>query len=157
MGYTPDMRIGLLADTHGYLGADVCGALAGCDQILHAGDVGPDVLDSLRSIAPTAAVRGNNDVAGEAAGLPDVAFVEAAGRRIALVHRRQDAPADGWDILVFGHSHRCCREEVGGRLLLNPGAAGKRGFHTRRTVAVMTIGDAIACEVIDLGSRKAAS
>jgi Calcineurin-like phosphoesterase superfamily domain len=41
-----------------------------CDLIVHAGDVGsPDVLDALRGLAPTFAVRGNLDTASWAARL----------------------------------------------------------------------------------------
>jgi uncharacterized protein len=38
------MRVGVLSDTHGLLRPEVPGLLAGCDIILHAGDVGEEVL-----------------------------------------------------------------------------------------------------------------
>ena len=151
------MLIGLIADTHGYLGDDAAAALAGVDHILHAGDVGEGVLSKLGEIAPVTAVRGNNDLAGEPALLPEVVRLDIAGQRIAVVHRLRDAPPDGWDILVFGHCHRQHVYQDGGRWLFNPGAAGRRGFHARRSVAVLALveGAEPACQFIDLGARSA--
>jgi putative phosphoesterase len=54
--------IGAISDTHGLLRAEALAALAGCDPIIHAGDVGsPDVLARLGALAPVHAVRGNVD------------------------------------------------------------------------------------------------
>jgi uncharacterized protein len=154
--YTGEMRIGLVADTHGYLGDDVCAALAGCERILHAGDVGDNVLERLAAIAPLTAVRGNNDTDGETALLPEVAFVEAAGVRIAVVHRLVDAPPPPWDVLVFGHCHKQHAYEHDGRLLANPGAAGNRGFHRTRSIALLDLGGSKPeVTFIDFGPRTA--
>ncbi|OAI40937.1 hypothetical protein AYO38_00720 [bacterium SCGC AG-212-C10] len=152
------MVFGLIGDTHGYFGDDIAEALAGCDQILHAGDVGEGVLAHLRPIAPVTAVSGNNDVSGEASMLPPLAWVQAEGRAIAVVHRLIDAPAEGWDLLVFGHCHKQHADAVDGRMLLNPGAAGRRGFHTVRSVARLQLlaGEPPACTFVDLGPRRAA-
>ena len=54
--------IGVVADTHGHLRAEVVRALKGVDLIIHAGDIGkPEVLEALGRIAPVRAVRGNMD------------------------------------------------------------------------------------------------
>lgn len=151
------MRIGLIADTHGYLGEDARAALTGCDRILHAGDVGEGVLEALADHAPLTAVRGNNDLEGEAAQLPEVAFIEVDGVRIALVHRLVDAPLAPWDVLVFGHCHKQHAYEQDGRLFVNPGAAGRRGFHRTRSVALVEfVGAKPSVTFIDLGPRNAA-
>jgi len=131
------MRIGVIADTHGCADAPLLAALRGCDCIVHAGDVGAGVLERLREVAPVVAVRGNTDRRGEPAGLPAVAWLEAEGFRIAVTHREEDAPRGGWDILVVGHTHRATTETREGRLVVNPGAAGRRGFHAERTAAVL--------------------
>jgi predicted phosphodiesterase len=56
------VTIGIISDTHGLLRPEVVNALAGCDHILHAGDVGDNqVLERLARIAPVTAVRGNMD------------------------------------------------------------------------------------------------
>ncbi|MGH2632480.1 MAG: metallophosphoesterase family protein, partial [Tepidiformaceae bacterium] len=152
------MLLGLIADTHGYLGDDALAALAGVDHILHAGDVGEGVLSRLRKIAPLNAVRGNNDTAGEAATLAEVELLDAAELRLVLVHRLRDAPSGGWDMLVFGHCHRQHAYREGARWLFNPGAAGRRGFHARRSVALLTVeeGSEPHCEFVDLGPRSVA-
>ena len=151
------MLIGLIADTHGELAEDARRALAGCELILHAGDIGANVLAGLEGIAPTVAVRGNNDLAGAEALLPEVAFFDAAERKIAIVHRLVDAPKDGFDILVFGHCHKRHDEERDGRRYLNPGAAGRRGFHRERSVALLRIETGVVtCEFVDLGPRSTA-
>lgn len=133
------MRISIIADTHGSADTRLLEALRGCDHVLHAGDVGEGVLDRVRGVAPTTAVRGNTDRRGEAVRLPTVAWLECEGFRIAVVHRREDAPHEGWDILVVGHTHRAREEWHDGRLLLNPGAAGERGFHRERTMAILEL------------------
>ena len=62
-------RVGLIADTHGLLRAQAGAALAGCDLIVHAGDIGGlEVLQELESVAPVLAVRGNVDVQPWASG-----------------------------------------------------------------------------------------
>jgi putative phosphoesterase len=151
------MRIGLIADPHGFLGDDARRELAGCERILHAGDVGEGVLQPLAAIAPLTAVRGNNDTEGEASLLPEAAFIELGGLRIALVHRLVDAPRPPWDVLVFGHCHKQHAYEQQGRLWVNPGAAGRRGFHRSRSVALLELAGARPeVTFIDLGLRSAA-
>jgi putative phosphoesterase len=63
--------LGLISDTHGLLRDEALRALRGSDLILHAGDVGaPEILGSLRTIAPVIAVRGNVDAGMWAQTLP---------------------------------------------------------------------------------------
>jgi putative phosphoesterase len=79
------MQIGVISDTHGLLRPEAVRALQGVDRIVHAGDVGsPDILERLRSIAPTVAVRGNVDTAPWAAALPTTEVVEVRHELIDL-------------------------------------------------------------------------
>ena len=133
------MRIGLIADTHGLLAGDALEALAACEHIIHSGDVGRGVIQALAAIAPVTAVRGNNDASGEEALLPRLARLELEGSSIAVVHRLVDEPHGGHDILVFGHCHRRHAYFEGDRLYVNPGAAGRRGFHRDRSVALLDL------------------
>jgi putative phosphoesterase len=65
------ITVGILSDTHGLLRPEVVTALAGCDHILHAGDIGEnEVLDGLNGIAPVVAVRGNMDYGSWSNSLP---------------------------------------------------------------------------------------
>jgi hypothetical protein len=136
------MRVGVVADTHGLLRPEVPALLAGCDAILHAGDVGdPAVLSALARVAPVTAVRGNTDTAG-LAGLPAEAAGELAGVRFRMVHRREDVDP-GWaadhGLVVFGHSHRPELAWQGSCLLLNPGSCGPRRFRLPLTLAVLRL------------------
>ncbi|WP_162874771.1 metallophosphoesterase family protein, partial [Pseudomonas viridiflava] len=57
------MKIGIISDTHGLLRPEAVTALQGCEQIIHAGDIGSaEIVEQLKAIAPLHIVRGNNDV-----------------------------------------------------------------------------------------------
>ena len=65
------MIIGVISDTHGLLRPEAVAALRGVDHIIHAGDIcDPAVLASLATLAPTTAVRGNNDRGPWAEAIP---------------------------------------------------------------------------------------
>jgi len=59
-------RIALISDTHNLLRPEVLEGIAGVESIVHLGDVcRPEVLDSLRAMAPVlGVVRGNGDFGG---------------------------------------------------------------------------------------------
>src|SRR3954471_8901891 len=99
------MRVGVLSDTHNLLRPRVLERLAGCQRILHAGDVGElEILAALRRIAPVEAVRGNTDAGATAAALPESLAGDLAGLPFRMVHRREDAEPSwmpGLRLLVF--------------------------------------------------------
>ncbi len=136
------LRVAILSDTHGLLRPRVLEIAAGCERILHAGDVGdPAILDVLAKIAPVEAVRGNVD-GGELRRLPAVARGELDGLPFRMTHQREDVdPA--WPrearLVVFGHSHRPELEWRSGCLLLNPGAVGPRRFKLPLTMARVSV------------------
>ena len=151
--------IGLIADTHGLVRPDVHTALAGVELILHAGDVGGDeVLDELALIAPIQAVYGNTDAPGDPRLSPSIRHT-VGGVRIHVSHgheigtprpekliERYDA-----DVIVYGHTHRQLVARAGGRLVVNPGAAGPRRFDITPSVARLTIaGGRAECELVAL-------
>lgn len=127
------MRIGIISDTHGLLRPEATAALAGCELILHAGDVGDiAVLETLRRIAPVTAIRGNIDTAGACANLPATEAVELDGRLLYLVHNIADLDlqpkAASIAAVIFGHSHQPEIAWRDGVLYFNPGSAGPRRF-----------------------------
>jgi len=157
------MLIGVISDTHGHVDRRLADAFAGADAIIHAGDVGgAHVLDALREFAPLHAVYGNNDEKLGGLGLPLRADFTLAGVRFHLVHQLPHAtPSPDTRVVVFGHSHRTLVEhrtsETDGVpvLYLNPGAAGRTGFHRVQTVALLRIdGDAIGARIVELGARE---
>ena len=135
------IKIGVLSDTHGLLRPAVLEVLRSCDCILHGGDVNkPEILDTLRSIAPLYVVRGNNDRVW-AEGLPQSLTVTLGGIPFFMVHNKKDFPADLGDarVVVFGHSHKYLEQQRDGRLWLNPGSCGRRRFDQEITMAVVTV------------------
>src|SRR5437763_1534472 len=103
------MHIGIISDTHGLLRPEALTALIGSDLIIHAGDVGkPEILESLKALAPVVAVKGNIDKDAWASILPHTAVAEAGPARIYILHNLQDLDLDpaaaGFHIVVSGHS-----------------------------------------------------
>lgn len=134
--------VGVISDTHGLLRPEATAALAGCDAIVHAGDIGhPDVLDALGAIAPVTAIRGNVDK--WASTLPDTEVVELEGRCLYLIHDVKqldlDPRAAGFDAVISGHSHKPNVHEREGVLYLNPGSAGPRRFTLPVAVARLEV------------------
>jgi hypothetical protein len=69
--------IGVISDTHGLLRPEALVALQGSDLLVHAGDIGsPDVIETLRDLAPVFAVRGNVDRGLWATCYPKTQMVE---------------------------------------------------------------------------------
>jgi putative phosphoesterase len=137
---TRDLLVGVISDTHGLLRPQAVDALRGVDLIIHAGDVGdPAVLDPLRALAPTFAVRGNVDQGGWAEQLPARAIVGVRGRSFYVLHivdeLDRDPPAAGFSAVIFGHSHKPSIATRDGVLYLNPGSAGPRRFSLPVSVA----------------------
>lgn len=144
---TPETHlIGLISDTHGLLRSDVFEALAGVDRILHAGDVGDGVLEELEAIAPVAAVCGNVDAPGDPRLAREIEEV-IGGVRVRVSHGHEagsPSPARllelyDADVIVYGHTHRPLVVQVGGRWVVNPGAAGPRRFDILPSVALLRI------------------
>lgn len=134
-------RIGVLSDTHGKLREEVLEILQGCDAILHAGDINtPQVLERLREIAPLYVVRGNADKEW-AEELPQTLSEEICGLRFFMVHNKKEIPADitGYDLVVYGHSHKYEERREGNCLYLNPGSCGPRRFSQPVTMAVVEV------------------
>jgi putative phosphoesterase len=153
------MLVGIISDTHGLMRPEAIAALRGSDLILHAGDVGrSDVLDELRGIAPTLAVRGNVDWQRWAASLPETRTVEVGPLRFLVLHQiaelHIDPAAAGYAVVVYGHSHKPSIERRNGVLYLNPGSAGPRRFRLPVTIArVRVSGWNMVPEIVTLEVR----
>ncbi len=153
---TTTLTIGVISDTHGLLRPEAVAALAGVDQILHAGDVGtPDILARLKAIAPTTAVRGNVDHGVWATALPLTDVVRLGSLDVYMLHDLAtldvDPAAGGFAAVISGHSHQPKAEWTRGVLFLNPGSAGPRRFTLPVTLSVLRItGGTIEHQRIDL-------
>jgi len=138
------LRIGLISDTHDLVRPEALAFLAGCDRIVHGGDIcRPEVLDALAAIAPVTAVRGNNDRGAWATRLRESELVEIGGVWLYAIHDLAqidiDPPAAGVAVVVSGHSHRPRVETRAGVLYVNPGSAGPRRFSLPISVGELTI------------------
>ncbi|CAG4885865.1 metallophosphoesterase family protein [Paraburkholderia gardini] len=142
-------RIGVISDTHNLVRPEALAHLAGCEAIIHAGDIcGQPVLDALARIAPVSAVRGNNDTGGWAASLRTREIVTVQQTKILVVHDiadiKSDPSEDGIGVVITGHSHKPLIDTRDGVLYLNPGSAGPRRFRLPVTAAILLIDGAHA-------------
>ncbi|MEM0961579.1 MAG: metallophosphoesterase family protein [Bacteroidota bacterium] len=160
------MRVGIVSDTHGFYHPELDEVFAGVDVILHAGDVGPDVADRLERLAPVVGVYGNVDGPPVRGRFKEHVRLRIEGIRLWMTHiggrPGRWAPgigdalrADPPDLFVCGHSHILRIERVASlnrMLYLNPGAAGRQGFHQVKTCVRLTIegGQMRDAEVIHL-------
>lgn len=163
-------QIGLLSDTHGYLDEALFGYFENCDEIWHAGDIGTvAIIEALQAFRPTRLVFGNIDHHEIRQLAPEHQRFELEGLSVWMTHiggypprynpavrrsLRQTPP----DLFICGHSHilRVMKDPAFGQMLyLNPGAAGREGFHHMRTALKFTLdaGRVKDMAVIELGKR----
>ncbi len=148
--------LGIIADTHGLLRPEAVAALQGADIIIHAGDVGkPEILTTLREIAPVYAVRGNIDKGAWAAALPTTEVVSYGDHQIYVLHDRNEldlTPAiAGFHAVISGHSHQPRIEILAGVLYLNPGSAGPRRFQLPITLGrIAVVENQLRAEILQL-------
>jgi len=164
------MKIGLLSDTHSYIDDQIIRLLTGCDEIWHAGDFGSiEVSDRLNEIAPLRGVYGNIDDATIRQVHPKVNRFVIEGLDVMMTHIggypgkyhpdiRNEIKANPPQLYITGHSHILkvmTDKSLNNLLHLNPGAAGKHGFHTMRTMMRfdVTNGKVENLQVIELGKR----
>ncbi|GAB3785948.1 metallophosphoesterase family protein [Spirosoma horti] len=161
-------RIGLLSDTHSYLDPQIFTHFETCDEIWHAGDVGLlTVAEQLRAFRPLRIVSGNIDQ--ESPDLPANQRFTLEGLDVWMTHIGGTPPsynpttrpvltANPPDLFVCGHSHilKVVRDSTKNNLLfINPGAAGKTGFHKIRTAIRFSLdaGKILDMQVIELGKK----
>lgn len=166
------MIVGVISDTHGSLSLQAAAAMAECDHIIHAGDIGDlGILTELAAYAPVTAVLGNNDFPEYGSSVQRFAHVNIGGVRFLVAHYPQDArisnlgsralsPGDPIPhICVHGHTHRP-RIVTGGEaglvgLLVCPGSVSRPRGGSQRSVAKVAIsGGAIQRITIETLSGK---
>lgn len=147
-------RIGILSDTHGYLHPNAFEFFKNCDEIWHAGDIlNSEILDKLQMIAPVVrAVYGNCDDWDIRCEIPEKLSFTCEKHKVTMMHIggyperyssaaleaiREEHPT----IFVAGHSHilKVMNDHQNDLLFINPGAAGRFGFHTHLTMIRLKI------------------
>ena len=140
------VRLGLISDTHGLFRPEVRALFKGVDYILHAGDIGkPAVLQELQKIAPVTAVTGNLDIAAWFPQCEKNEIIEAAGKRIFILHDLNDLDIDPVTAeigaVIHGHTHKPSVRQRKSVWYINPGSAGPHRFMLPVSVAVMEVGE----------------
>lgn len=151
--------VGVISDTHGRLDAGAYAALADCDHIIHAGDIGGmSIIRELETLAPVSAVLGNNDVPSD--------YPESIGRfvrpvidgvRFLVSHYPRDvkinyagssalSPGDPIpEVCIHGHTHAPKLEwgkaAYPAHYLFNPGSATRPRAGAARTIGRIQIED----------------
>lgn len=147
--------IGILSDTHAFLGDFVFRYFDNCDEIWHAGDIGSiEVYERLSHFKPLRAVYGNIDGIPLKKILPETNIFQFSGLNIMIKHivgypgkydksAREIFAKQTFNIVVAGHSHilRIMYDKSHNFLFINPGAAGKYGLHQKITLVKLNITD----------------
>lgn len=163
------VKIGLISDTHSYLDTAVFKYFDTCDEIWHAGDFGNlAITDELKAFKPLRGVYGNIDGADIRTVYPENLRFNCEEVNVWMTHiggyPNKYAPKVKTEIylnppklFICGHSHivKVMFDKKINCLHMNPGAAGKYGWHTKRTLLRFNInGDRIEnLKLIELNER----
>ncbi len=162
-------RILLLSDTHSYLDDRILEYAQNADEVWHAGDFGNlEVIENLEKKGILKGVYGNIDEAKIRAEFPEINIFECEKVKVLMIHIggypnkyaprvKQMLKDEKPQIFISGHSHilKVMFDKELNLLHMNPGAAGKQGWHKMRTMLRFEIdGDKIEnLEVIELGLK----
>jgi|TARA_R100000501_G_C2595098_1_gene93898 hypothetical protein len=162
-------KILLLSDTHSHIDDRILHYAAEADEIWHAGDIGiTDITDELKKIKPLRAVFGNIDDAEIRKEFPLHQRFNCEGVDVWITHIggypgkyspaiREEIKRNPPKLFISGHSHilKVMNDKTLGLLHMNPGAAGKQGFHKKRTMLRFKIdaGEIKDLEVIELKGK----
>jgi putative phosphoesterase len=140
-------KIGLLSDTHGYADPKLYDFFKECDEIWHAGDIGStEVAEKLERWKKLKAVYGNIDDLTLRNKYPEHQRFQCEETDVWITHIggypgrydkliKNEIKRNPPDLFICGHSHilKVQYDKELDLLHINPGAAGKSGFHKYRT------------------------
>ena len=163
-------RIGLISDTHGYLDERVFTYFEHCDEIWHAGDFGTNaVAERLNAFKTLRGVYGNIDANDIRSRYPEKLHFTVERVKVFMQHIggypgryapgvKKEILSTGAALFISGHSHilKIVYDDQLNCLHINPGAAGRQGWHKVRTVVRLVIDGSTMrdCEVIELGKNS---
>jgi putative phosphoesterase len=162
-------KIGLISDTHGFLDDAVFKHFDNCDEIWHAGDFGDLMLaETLAAFRPFKGVYGNIDGQDIRRIYPEHLKFTCEAVPVWMTHIggypgkydlkiREEIYRNPPGLFICGHSHilKVMYDKNITCLHLNPGAAGKYGWHKVRTLLRFCISDEKIhnLDVIELANR----
>lgn len=160
-------RIGLISDTHYFLDEAVFEHFKNCDEVWHGGDFGnAEIAEKLTAFRPLTGVYGNIDGPDVRSVYPEQLVFMCEGVKVMMRHiggyppkynpeTKKEILLHQPQLFISGHSHilKVMYDEKLKCLHMNPGAAGKQGWHKVRTLIRFAIDgkDIKDCEVIELG------
>jgi putative phosphoesterase len=160
-------RIGLISDTHGFLDPALFEHFSKCDEVWHAGDFGePEVAEALKKFRPLRGIYGHIDNNIIRSVYPENLFFTCEFVNVFIRHiggypgRYAPGVKDliikkNCKLFISGHSHilKVMYDDKLNCLHMNPGAAGRQGWHKVRTLIRFVIDgtEMKDCEVIELG------
>jgi len=141
-------KILLLSDTHSYIDNAILKYLNQSDEVWHAGDIGKiDVLEKLEKKVLLRSVYGNIDDHMVRSATKETNTFICEKIKVSMIHIGGKPPyynkktnalikKENPKILVCGHSHilKVEYDKAKDVLYMNPGAAGRHGFHKKRTM-----------------------
>lgn len=163
-------KVLVISDTHSYIDDRIIKYASEADYVIHAGDIGSfDVIRKLKSVSEVIFVYGNidgNEIRSESNKFE---FFKIDDLKILLTHISGKTPKYNKEtlikikehnpgLLIAGHSHilKIQYDKINKLVFLNPGAAGRHGFHLKRTMLRFEIklNKIENLEIIELGSRS---
>lgn len=163
------IKILLLSDTHSYIDEDMLKYVKEVDEVWHAGDIGDiEVTDAIKKLKPIKAVYGNIDNSIIRSEFPEHNRFMCEDVDVWITHIggypkayhpfiREAIKSNPPKLFICGHSHilKVMPDKSLNLLHMNPGAAGKHGFHKARTMLRFTIDGAKIdnLEVIEFNKR----
>ena len=162
-------RIGLIADTHHYLDETIFEHFKNCDEVWHVGDFGSEELAKrIKEKKSLRGVYGNIDGQDIRTEFPEQLIFMCEGVKVMMKHiggyppkynpeTKKEILIHRPQLFISGHSHilKIMYDDKLDCLHMNPGAAGKQGWHKVRTIIRFVI-DGIEmkdAEVIELAPR----
>ena len=162
-------RIGLISDTHNYLDESIFEHFKHCDEVWHAGDFGSeDLAKRIKEQKSLRGVYGNIDGQDIRTEFPEQLVFMCEGVKVMMRHiggyppkynpeTKKEILLHQPKLFISGHSHilKIMYDDKLNCLHMNPGAAGKYGWHYVRTIIRFVIDgtEMRDAEVIELGPR----
>jgi putative phosphoesterase len=161
-------RIGLISDTHGFFDDKIFDYFKDCDEVWHAGDFGNGIVQKFKEFKSLKGVFGNIDDQQILNEFPGQLVFMCEEVKVIIRHiggypprynpeTKKELFIHQPQLFISGHSHilKIIFDEKLQCLYMNPGAAGKQGWHKMRTIIRFLIdGKEIKnCEVIELGKK----
>jgi len=141
-------RIGLVSDTHNYLDESIFEHFKNCDEIWHVGDFGTgNIAKLIKERKTLRGVYGNIDGQDIRSEFPEQLIFMCEEVKVMIRHiggyppkynpeTKREILIHQPQLFISGHSHilKIIYDDKLKCLYMNPGAAGKYGWHKTRTI-----------------------